>query len=213
MLIPPLWTSILSISPARKAFLSLNEPIRSVSLSFGVRGRTLSRETLAACCAWCRSFTHNVKFVVHQLRGQLQIPEFCSRAVRGWLERLGAGPLFIEPGSPWENGYNESFNGKLRDERLDREIFYTLEEAKVLIEDWRREHNTERPHSSLGYWPPAPEALVSAAQGGLDLTSLESGPFTGGGSSPRGQLAGTVASPRAPTPRPPRSSSVPPSLR
>jgi transposase InsO family protein len=95
-------------------------------------------------------------------------PEFCSRAVRGWLERLGVGTLFIEPGSPWENGYNESFNGKLRDELLDREIFYTLEEAKVLIENWRREYNTARPHSSLGYWPPAPEALVSVSPEGLD---------------------------------------------
>ena len=95
-------------------------------------------------------------------------PEFCSRAVRGWLERLGVGTLFIEPGSPWENGYNESFNGKLRDELLNREIFYTLEEAKVLIEDWRREYNTIRPHSALGYSPPAPEALACVAGAGLD---------------------------------------------
>jgi transposase InsO family protein len=95
-------------------------------------------------------------------------PEFCSRAVRGWLERLGVTTLFIEPGSPWENGYNESFNGKLRDELLNREVFYTLEEAKVLIEDWRREYNTIRPHSSLGYSSPAPEALACVAGGGLD---------------------------------------------
>jgi putative transposase len=95
-------------------------------------------------------------------------PEFCSRAVRGWLERLGVATLFIEPGSPWENGYNESFNGKLRDELLNREIFYTLEEAKVLIEDWRREYNTIRPHSSLAYSPPAPEAVACVAEGGLD---------------------------------------------
>jgi len=83
-------------------------------------------------------------------------PEFCAKAVREWLDRLDVGPLFIEPGSPWENGYNESFNGKLRDELLNREIFYTLEEAGVLIENWRREYNTIRPHSSLGYRPPAP---------------------------------------------------------
>ena len=68
--------------------------------------------------------------------------------------------LFIEPGSPWENGYNESFNGKLRDELLNMEIFYTLKEAKVLIERWRRDYNTVRPHSSLGYRPPAPEASL-----------------------------------------------------
>ena len=84
-------------------------------------------------------------------------PEFCARAVREWLDRLDIGPLFIEPGSPWENGYNESFNGKLRDELLNREVFYTLEEASVLIENWRCEYNTIRPHSSLGYRPPAPQ--------------------------------------------------------
>ena len=66
---------------------------------------------------------------------------------------------FIEPGSPWENGYNESFNGKLRDELLDREIFYSLAEARVLIEAWRVHYNTVRPHSALGYRPPAPEAI------------------------------------------------------
>jgi len=84
--------------------------------------------------------------------------EFTATAAREWLGRLGVETLFIEPGSPWENGYNESFNGKLRDELLNGEIFYTLTEAKVLIERWRREYNTFRPHSSLGYRPPAPEA-------------------------------------------------------
>ena len=68
--------------------------------------------------------------------------------------------LFIEPGSPWENGYNESFNGKLRDELLNGEIFYTLKEAQVLIEHWRQHYNTIRPHSSLGYRPPAPQAVI-----------------------------------------------------
>jgi transposase InsO family protein len=76
--------------------------------------------------------------------------------------RLGVRTLFIEPGSPWENGYVESFNGKFRDELLNREIFYSLTEAKVLIERWRREYNTVRPHSALGYRPPAPEAIASA---------------------------------------------------
>jgi putative transposase len=88
-------------------------------------------------------------------------PEFTAKAVRKWLTRLGVKTLFIEPGSPWENGYIESFNGKLRDELLNREIFTTLEEAKVLIEQWRREYNQVRPHSSLGYRPPAPETLLS----------------------------------------------------
>src|SRR5665648_662269 len=85
--------------------------------------------------------------------------EFTARVVRKWLHELGVKTLFIEPGSPWENGYVESFNGKLRDELLNREIFYTLEEAKILIENWRREYNQVRPHSSLGYRPPAPEAI------------------------------------------------------
>jgi len=87
-------------------------------------------------------------------------PEFTAKAVREWLKKLEIKTLFIEPGCPWENGYNESFNGKLRDELLDREIFYTLKEAKVLVELWRKEYNTIRPHSSLGYKPPAPEAVL-----------------------------------------------------
>jgi putative transposase len=86
--------------------------------------------------------------------------EFTAQAVRTWLNRTGVRTLYIEPGSPWENGYCESFNGKLRDELLDREIFYTLREAQVLIERWRMEYNTFRPHSSLNYRPPAPEAIV-----------------------------------------------------
>ncbi len=86
-------------------------------------------------------------------------PEFTATAVRGWLGRLDVGPLFIEPGSPWENGYIESFNGKLRDELLNGEIFYTLKEAQVLVERWRQIYNRIRPHSALGYRPPAPEAV------------------------------------------------------
>ena len=89
-------------------------------------------------------------------------PEFTAKVVRSWLNRLGVKTLFIEPGSPWENGYIESFNGKLRDELLSREIFTTLLEARILIEDWRKEYNHIRPHSSLGYRPPAPEAIQSA---------------------------------------------------
>ena len=87
-------------------------------------------------------------------------PEFTARAVRKWLGRLGVRTLFIEKGSPWENGYIESFNGKMRDELLKREVFTTLKEAQVLIERWRREYNQVRPHSSLGYKPPAPEAVL-----------------------------------------------------
>ena len=86
-------------------------------------------------------------------------PEFTALPVREWLARVGVKTLFIEPGSPWENGYIESFNGKFRDELLKGEIFDTLLEAKVLIERWRMEYNTIRPHSALGYRPPAPEAI------------------------------------------------------
>jgi putative transposase len=86
-------------------------------------------------------------------------PEFTAKRVKEWLPRVEVKTLFIEPGSPWENGYIESFNGKLRDELLNGEIFDTLLEAKVLIERWRVEYNTIRPHSALGYRPPAPEAI------------------------------------------------------
>ncbi len=101
--------------------------------------------------------------------------EFTSKAVRDWLAKVGVKTLFIEPGSPWENGYVESFNGKLRDELLAREIFYTLLEAKVLIERWRQEYNWIRPHSALGYRPPAPEGVLIGA--------------SAAGSAPRGSLA------------------------
>jgi transposase InsO family protein len=96
-------------------------------------------------------------------------PEFTAKLVREWLAKLDVGTLFIEPGSPWENGYVESFNGKLRDELLNGEIFYTLREAQVLIERWRHEYNTIRPHSSLGYRPPAPEAIAPMPLGSAPL--------------------------------------------
>ena len=86
--------------------------------------------------------------------------EFTANLVRNWLEDLGVATLYIEPGSPWENGYVESFIGKLRDELLNREVLDTLVEAKVLVDGWRKEYNRFRPHSSLGYRPPAPEAFM-----------------------------------------------------
>jgi transposase InsO family protein len=89
--------------------------------------------------------------------------EFTARAVRKWLSGLGVKTLFIEPGSPWENGYIESFNGKMQDELLKRELFTTLQEAKVLIAEWVREYNQFRPHSAKGYKPPAPEARMAVA--------------------------------------------------
>ena len=106
-------------------------------------------ETLAECF---------MKYGVPEYLRSDNGPEMTAKCVRSWLGRVGVKTLFIEPGSPWENGYCESFNGRLRDELLAREIFYTLEEARVLVENWRREYNGIRPHGSLGQRPPAPEA-------------------------------------------------------
>ena len=118
-------------------------------------------------------------------------PEFTAKAVRRWLPRVGVQTLFIEPGSPWENGYVESFNGKLRDEHLNVELFDTLLEAQVLTERWRCEYNQLRPHSSLGYRPPAPEATPQPLTPGrlapvpvLTCSNLGSGTNGGGRSVP-----------------------------
>ena len=106
--------------------------------------------------------------------------EFVAQELRKWLAKLGTGTLYIEPGSPWENGYCESFNGKLRDECLNGEIFYSLKEVQIVIEKWRVAYNTKRPHSALGYRPPAPAAcspwggaFIFAAHG-CDINSLTS---------------------------------------
>ncbi len=117
--------------------------------------RRLNSEDVLEQLAWL----FVIRGVPEHIRSD-NVPEFTAEAVRDWLKRVGVRTLFIEPGSPWENGYVESFNGKLRDELLNREIFYTLTEAKVLIERSRCEYNTIRPHSSLGYQPPAPEAIA-----------------------------------------------------
>jgi len=87
-------------------------------------------------------------------------PKFVAQAVRDWIAAVGAQTAYIEPGSPWENGYCESFNGRMRDELLNGEIFYSLREAQILIEQWRKHYNTKRPHSALGYRPPAPETII-----------------------------------------------------
>jgi len=89
-------------------------------------------------------------------------PEFVAQAVQDWIRAVGSKTAFIAPGSPWENGYVESFNAHLRDELLDGEIFYSLREAEIILESWRRHYNTVRPHASLGYRPPAPEVLIPA---------------------------------------------------
>jgi len=122
-------------------------------------------------------------FILRGILGHIRSdngPEFVATAVRAWISGVGAQTAFIEPGSPWENGYVESFNGKLRDELLNAEVFHTLAEARVLIEQWRRHYNTQRPHSSLGYRPPAPEVLLSMPwkPSGSGSTGSSSGDMT-----------------------------------
>ena len=117
--------------------------------------RHLSHEEVLEALAWLFC-TRGIPDHIRSDNG----PEFTAERVRQWLPKMGVQTLFIEKGSPWENGYIESFNGKMRDELLDREIFYTLKEAKVLIEDWRRHYNTKRPHSALNYRPPVPAAIL-----------------------------------------------------
>jgi len=130
-----------------------------------------SRECLASRVG--RRFTHqDVLSVLTELFIHRGVPvhirsdngaEFTARRVRSWLSRLQIKPLFIEPGSPWENGYIESFNGIMRDELLNGEIFYILKEARIVIDMWRKEYNTIRPHSALGYRPPVPETIMIPA--------------------------------------------------
>ena len=88
-------------------------------------------------------------------------PEFVAEAVRRWGEAVGGQTTYIEPGSPWENGYCESFNARFRDELLNGEIFYSLKEAQIVIEEWRKHYKLVRPHSALGYRPPAPESILT----------------------------------------------------
>ena len=126
-------------------------PMTSSTSGSGTAGR----------CGCCPSSTNTSESAAEHIRSD-NGPEFTANAVREWLGRVGAKTLYIEPGSPWENGYVESFNGKLRDELLDREVFYTLLEVRVLTEQYRQTYNCIRPHSSLGYQPPAPEALLPA---------------------------------------------------
>ncbi len=97
--------------------------------------------------------------------------EFIAQRVQEFLNRFGTKPTFIEPGSPWENGYVESFNGRMRDELLNGEIFYTIKEAQVIIEQWRKHYNTVRPHSSLGYGSPVPQSYLPSAMSKMAVGS------------------------------------------
>jgi len=130
-----------------------------------------SRECLAVKVA--RRMKHtDVLETLNELFIQRSVPvhirsdngsEFTAKRVRAWLEMLEVKPLFIAPGSPWENGFVESFNRRMREELLNGEIFYSIKEAQVMIEMWRRHYNTVRPHSALGYRPPAPESVIIPA--------------------------------------------------
>ncbi len=126
--------------------------------------RSLTSEQLLETLAWLFVY----RGVPDHIRSD-NGPEFTALAVRQWLGKVGVKTLFITPGSPWENGYNESFNGTLRDQLLNGEIFYTLREAKVLLERWRCHYNQVRPHSSLGNRPPAPEATLPGGPGSATL--------------------------------------------
>jgi transposase InsO family protein len=125
----------------------------------------------------CRDLRHGYDQLLRYLRAAQVIivskpasfrrcygPEFIAEIVRNWIAAVGAKTAYIEPGSPWENGYCESFNARLRDELLNGEVFYTLKEAQIIIEQWRKHYNTKRPHSALGYRPPAPEAITPMDQ-------------------------------------------------
>ena len=135
-------------------FLTVVDEFTRECLTIEVARRQTSRDVLRTLAK--RMLRYGIPKHIRSDNGS----EFVAKAVRAWLWRLGVGTLFIERGSPWENGYVESFNGKFRDELLDGEIFTTLQEARVLTNWWRRQYNHIRPHSSLGYRPPAPEAVT-----------------------------------------------------
>jgi putative transposase len=105
-------------------------------------------------------------------------PEFVAKAVQQWITAVGAKTAYIAPGSPWENGFIESFNARLRDELLEGEIFYSLREAQVVIESWRRHYNQVRPHASLGYRAPAPEVVMPALAARMTGPSRSTSPTT-----------------------------------
>jgi len=146
-------------------------------LALVVERRLQSDDVL--CCLAALFVKHDVPEYIRSDNGS----EFTARVVRQWLSRVGVQTVYIEPDSPWENGYNESFNGKFRNELLNGEIFYTLKEAQVLIERWWVEYKTVRPHSSLNYRPLG--AIGMAPLKGIQMQKTNSGCGTSfGGRSP-----------------------------
>ena len=136
-----------------------------------------TRPTLSMCCPTCSSCAACLATSVSD-NGS----EFIAQAVQDWIKAVGAKTAYIAPGSPWENGYVESFNARFRDELLDGEIFYSLREAQVIIESWRRHYNTVRPHGSIGYKPPAPEVFRARLhrKAGCETPTISAGHAHGG---------------------------------
>ncbi|SIT15230.1 Integrase core domain-containing protein [Paracoccus saliphilus] len=133
---------------------------RSASIASSIQPMSsMCCQTSSSCAAFRSTFDPSCHWSAIGLSDNGDGPEFIAKVVRDWIAAVGAKTAYIEPGSPWENGYCESFNAKIRDELLNGEIFYSLAEAKIVIESWRRHYNTKRPHSSLGYRPPAPEIV------------------------------------------------------
>jgi putative transposase len=136
--------------------LNIVDEFTHESLAIKVRRKLNSTDVIDVLCEL---------FLARGIPGHIRSdngPEFVAEAVQKWIAAVGAKTAYIAPGSPWENGYVESFNARLRDELLNGEIFYSLREAQIVIESWRRHYNAVRPHASLGYKPPAPEVFVPA---------------------------------------------------
>ena len=141
------------MTDARSACSTSSTSSRASAWPFGYRAGS-NRSTLSTYCPTCSSCA--------VFPSTFNGPEFVAKAVQEWIAAVGAKTAYITPGSPWENGFIESFNARLRDELLNCEIFYTLREAQIVIESWRRHYNTVRPHASIGYRAPAPEVFVPA---------------------------------------------------
>jgi transposase InsO family protein len=136
----------------------------------------VERSLVAEDVVSTREYLFEVRGVPEHIRSD-NGPEFIAEAVRAWLARRGSKTLYIEPGSPWENAYSETFNSRLRDELLDREVFETLKEAKVILEDHRLDYNHRRPHSSLGYRTPAEFAAACFGPGVASLPPADAVPI------------------------------------
>jgi transposase InsO family protein len=166
----PALNKLLVLELTRCAYLEQRENVIALGPSGTGKTHVALGLGLAACqrglavgCTTAAALVHELLEARDErrlLRLQKQLAAYKAKAVRAWIAAVGATTAYIEPGSPWENGYLESFDARLRDELLDGEVFYSLAEAKVVIESWRRHYNSDRPRSALGYRPPAPEVAL-----------------------------------------------------